>query len=322
MPNAWVVRPYPDGVSRIKEFLEQDIVAIGWPHVPDLTSARDRQAIRSALRDADNSASERPLGQATGTVHRFRNEMRVGDYIVMPAGDQIFVGTVQSDYCYDQSKVAEGYPHQRAVDWLYEKRAVPRGLLIGRMHDTLKGRQTVFQIGVREVQELLEKPNLFVEETHAELQQQYLELFQHGRIHGLSSSSFEDAICALYRHAFPGLQRQATTASEHGDTDLKTELPGGLVVRIQVKHFYKDLQELPPWVVHQLAASMEPGEYGIIITSGTVSDAARREAESFSDRTIRFIDGVEVVNYLFEMLDELPDDTLRLFGIVRRPGIL
>jgi restriction endonuclease Mrr len=67
---------------------------------------------------------------------------------------------------------------------------------------------------------------------------------------------------------------------------------------------------------------MEPGEYGIIVTSGTVSDAARREAESFSDRTIRFIDGAEVASYLFEMLDGLPDETLRRFGIVRRPGIL
>lgn len=50
MANAWVVRPQPHGVNRTKEFLEQDIVAIGWPDLPDLTSVRDRQAIRSALR--------------------------------------------------------------------------------------------------------------------------------------------------------------------------------------------------------------------------------------------------------------------------------
>lgn len=49
----------------------------------------------------------------------------------------------------------------------------------------------------------------------------------------------------------------------------------------------------------------------------------RRKAELYySDRTIRSIDGAEVVICLFKMLHGPPDETLRHFVIVPRPGIL
>jgi len=31
MKNTWIVRPKPHGILRMKEFLSQNIVAVGWP---------------------------------------------------------------------------------------------------------------------------------------------------------------------------------------------------------------------------------------------------------------------------------------------------
>lgn len=324
MTNAWVVRAHPDGQDRAQTFLEHDLIAIGWPRLADLTPARDRNDIESALKQGYGYSSGRSVGQATGIVHRFRFGMTEGDHVVVPVGDQVFIGQITSSYRYDPSKSSdeEGYPHQRKVRWFFDKRAIPRRQLVGRMHDALKGRQSVFRIDVTDVEQLLDKPNFFTEPSHANILPEYRERFRTGQIQSLNSSSFEDAIADLYSRHFPGLRRQSTTASEKGDTDLKAELPGGVVVRIQLKHFYADRGPVGPEAVQQLADSMKPGENGIVLTSGEISEAARAAAATWTDRSIGFIDGVEIVDYLFEVLDDLPDATLAKFGLTRRPEIL
>jgi len=121
---------------------------------------------------------------------------------------------------------------------------------------------------------------------------------------------------------FPGIQRLATTNSKEGDTDLLAELPGKVIVRVQVKHFYPELGELKEWVVDQLANSMAPGDNGIIVTSGTVSEEAIRKAEALPDKRISFIDGAEFVRLLFDSITEMSEETLTVFGLSHSIGFL
>ena len=93
-------------------------------------------------------------------------------------------------------------------------------------------------------------------------------------------------------------------------------LPGNVNVRIQVKHFYPEQGAIEPWVVDQLADSMEIGDCGIIVTSGTVGDEAKVKANGSKDKSISFIDGQEFVDILFENKDELTKEDLVEFGLV------
>ncbi|WP_153127021.1 hypothetical protein [Peribacillus tepidiphilus] len=57
MSKAWVVRPYPHGINRIKEFLtkkeNQDegngIIAIGWPNIGVLSNKSTKEEIKKVL---------------------------------------------------------------------------------------------------------------------------------------------------------------------------------------------------------------------------------------------------------------------------------
>ncbi|WJQ05819.1 restriction endonuclease [Geobacillus stearothermophilus] len=331
MSKAWVVRPYPHGKNRIKEFLSkkerQDkgngIIAIGWPNIGDLSKKSTRKEIKKALQ-THYTYSAQALGQAAGTIFRFKEEMAIGDYVLVPDGQVVYIGKVVSEYKYEGTvdSSQEGYPHQRWVEWVYDKRAIPRKMLTGRIFDSLKGRQTLFSTHFEDVEEIVKnKRHYFLQQNDIEIKEEYLKKLQEGGLFGVHSSSFEDAVCTLLSIYFPGLRRLSTTSSDLGDTDLYTELPGDVIIRIQVKYFYPKDGELKEWVVKQLADSMEVGEHGIIVTSGTISQGARKEAERYlamEHKKIGFISGEEFVDMLFENIDQLPESALFYFGLAKK----
>lgn len=325
MKHAWVVRPYPHGYYRVKEFLTKNIVAIGWPGIGDLSQCKNPDDIKKSIQTYYKYTSDRSLGQAAGNIYRFMFELKEKDYVLVPDGPVVYIGKVTSPYKYDPAMdiVVEGYPHQREVEWFYDKRAIVRNLISGRVYDSLKGRQTVFTTYHDDIDEIVQnKKHYFTQQPNFDLKVEYLNRLQKGLLRNVNSNTFEDAVCVLYSRYFPGLRRLATTSSEKGDTDLLAELPGQVNVRIQVKHFYPSQGEIKDWVVEQLANSMEVGDHGIVITSGNVSKSAKETAEKITDKTITFIDGQEFVEHLFEAIDSMPKESLTTFGISYSIGFL
>jgi predicted Mrr-cat superfamily restriction endonuclease len=322
--TAWVVRPYPHGDYRVPEFLSENMVAIGWPCIGDLTNKRTRGDIKSALQSYYSYASGQSLGQAAGNIYRFKEEIKDGDYVVVPDGTIVYIGIVTGDYVYNQAldSEQEGYPHQRKVAWLYDKRAVKRSLLTGRVFDSLKGQQTVFTTYVDDIHQIAGKRHFFSVQPTAHLKKEYLHKLERGLIPNINSSTFEEAVRVVLKNYFPSIRRLSTSNSKVGDTDLLAELPGKITVRVQVKHFYPDQGELKAWVVDQLAGSMETGDNGIIVTSGRISDEAIRKAEGLPDKRISFIDGTEFVEILFESIEQTPEDALMVFGLSRSIGFI
>lgn len=326
MGKAWVVRPKPHGIDRMEEFLSRNIVAIGWPLIGNLNDTiRDTdEATRDAIKEALHpyNLSPRALGQTAGIIFRFLRGMEQDHYVVVPYWDNVYFGCVNSSYNYrpERDNEEEGYPHQRNVTWLHEKRALPRNLLQGRLY-SIKGRQTVFEIYYDDVHETVEKPYLFTSQSNFDLKNNYLTRLQRGLLRNLNPHTFEDAVRELLSKYYPNLRRLSTSSSPRGDTDLMSELPGDVVVRIQVKNFYTDRGDLGAWVVQQLAESMEPGDNGIIVTSGDVGQDALSKAKELREterKKIHFIDGKEFVEILFENIGDIRDETLAIFGLVRK----
>lgn len=121
MSSAWLVRPYPHNpeIKRIDEFRNNNMVAIGWPLLNDLTG-KSREEIKSILSDNPYKLSGLELGNAYATIDIFVNRMQIGDYLLVPDGDDIYFAKITSDYYYDSAFAndATGYPHQRHVKWL------------------------------------------------------------------------------------------------------------------------------------------------------------------------------------------------------------
>ena len=316
---AWVVRPKPGGKNRIEEFRNDNIVAIGWLSDHDLSFA-SKSDIKGILGDRHDWNAYK-LGQATGQVHRFVNKMSEGDFVLVPSGGYVYLGRIESDYEYDPDPPATGLAHQRTVKWELDGGAINRASLPGKLRDSLKGRLTVFTADVDQVEKLLESEvESSGSDPYVDLEEEYLARLQEGTIRWVNSASFEDAVAIVLDNYFPNITRQSKMSDPEGDTDLKAELPGGVTVRVQVKHYYADHGDLPPGAVRQLEKSMKPGDNGIVLTSTNTSMEAEQAANQ-SDKQIEIIDGPEFVELLIDNIKEFDDDELRKLGLQNTTAI-
>ncbi|ODT23719.1 CBS domain-containing protein [Microbacterium sp. SCN 69-37] len=112
--RAWMVRGGRKG-QREQAALSAGRALIGWSEVGDLTNL-SREQIREALTAVHPSASNYLIGNWTGQLDRFVNEMQVGDIVVMPlkSDGALAIGTVRSDYGFDEHEHGE---HFRSVAW-------------------------------------------------------------------------------------------------------------------------------------------------------------------------------------------------------------
>lgn len=136
MKNAWMVRPYPSE-DRMQEFLDQEIIAIGWAELGDMTG-KTAEELDSELRAAYGWSGPK-LGFPKAAFKILVNQMEIGDWILTPYGEDIHLAQVESGYLYQAADEAAGYPHQRRVKWL---NCVSRDDLSEDLRNSLKARNT------------------------------------------------------------------------------------------------------------------------------------------------------------------------------------
>lgn len=136
MTNYWMCRPAPAGKSRMKEFLDHEVLAIGWSNLGDL-STKNRDEIKGLLEHEGYTSYE--LGRAYASVDIFVNQMAKNDLVLVPDGDTIHLCRITGDYAFEARRVADDWPHQRSVQWLT---AVERSNLPIPVRNSLKARTT------------------------------------------------------------------------------------------------------------------------------------------------------------------------------------
>lgn len=119
MSNAWLVRPNPHNIHRINEFKAQNIIAVGWPGIGDLTG-KSREEIKSLLEGPPYQYTSLELGNSYATIDILVNQISIGDLILIPNHDDIYFAKILGPYKYDSSKDnnTDGYPHQRNIEFL------------------------------------------------------------------------------------------------------------------------------------------------------------------------------------------------------------
>lgn len=118
--SAFLLRPSPGGDNRMKEFLKDEIIAIGWSHLNNL-EGKDIDELRNLMVssiDYPDLKQGSKLGSALSVINNFVNNMKVGDFIVAPDGPIIYFGQIVSDYFFDSSHLNDDFAQQRRVKWL------------------------------------------------------------------------------------------------------------------------------------------------------------------------------------------------------------
>jgi len=120
MVSMWMVRA-GQGANFIDEFVEKNIVAIGWPKLGDIKIGESRNKIIKKLEDINPILTKGKNSISAGQVYRYINEIKIGDYVITydPSRRVYHVGEILSEAKFDLS-VIEELPRFRDVKWVGE----------------------------------------------------------------------------------------------------------------------------------------------------------------------------------------------------------
>lgn len=136
--NYFLLRPNPSQHNRMNEFLEQSIIAVGWSDSGNLKQC---------------NLKEKYDGMAHTNLNIFVNEMKEGDIVIIPNGDNIYFAQITSDYFYNDNILLEDdYRNQRKVKFLDVKQRKDMPM---EMRSILKTRHTSARLN--KYSELIEK---------------------------------------------------------------------------------------------------------------------------------------------------------------------
>jgi restriction system protein len=141
--NVWILRPMPHGTNRMRQFLDDNFIAIGYP-----TGTSFKGKSYEELKDL---LERENWSEGIGNVNLFVLMMNVGDYIIVPDDNKrdVYIGEITSDY-YHQPNVDtpnEGlYPHQRKVKWFFDKKPLLRSQLPEKLRGSLRYPGTIANI--------------------------------------------------------------------------------------------------------------------------------------------------------------------------------
>ncbi|MDH5773437.1 MAG: restriction endonuclease [Nitrospirota bacterium] len=312
--QAFVLRISPNGIDGVPEALASNQIIIGWAEAKGLLNENlSWEKFRTIVSDTYYADQEnmRKASAASGHLWRFIREMNIGDLLAVPCGSDFYVAEVSDPATYDESKVKDDTAYRRNVNWLNDKKPIPRSLARSALISRMKTQGTCAYASdlLPEIKECLEiaktgsKP-AFQSDLQSRLIRETLDEIRSGRIH---SYGFEN----LIHNVLVGLgaveARIVPRSQDKGADIVATFKVAGAfryILAVQAKHW----QPEPPVgkeVVEQLINGIEAesANLGMIVTSGTVSEEAVTLAEQFfEDKGIKIelVDGDQFAKLIVE----------------------
>lgn len=114
----WLVRAGRTGHQE-NAAIENNLVAIGWEELGDLSTVDDRQTLIELYGETYIEDKARAVSNMANQIWRFANEIKIGDYVVLPLKTEpvIAIGRVMGPYEFNTA-IADEVRHIRRVEWL------------------------------------------------------------------------------------------------------------------------------------------------------------------------------------------------------------
>lgn len=114
----WLVRAGRTGHQE-NAAIENNLVAIGWEELGDLSTVNDRQTLIELYGETYIEDKARAVSNMANQIWRFANEIKIGDYVVLPLKTEpvIAIGRVTGPYEFNKA-IADEVRHIRRVEWL------------------------------------------------------------------------------------------------------------------------------------------------------------------------------------------------------------
>jgi len=297
-------------------FLKEDVIAIGWSDMGDLSKvAPDREAFREKMYECYSGSTKQSIATNTGQLYRFVHEMQIGDYVVFPSkiDRMINIGTIEGGYYYypDAMNDTKKYVNRRKVKWI---KHLPRTIFSQGALYEVGSALTVFMLKnyADEYLATLDKgfkKSMFtdtgedesVAATASEIIQSTKDFVLKELSRQLKGYDLEEFIADLLR----SMGYKATVSKKGGDSGIdviafKDELPPRIAV--QVKSQDSNITET---TIQSLKGAMMPGDYGLFITLSDYTKNAEKFLEA--NPIIRGINGSELVDLILKYYEKLSE---------------
>lgn len=326
MAKAWMVRAEQGG-RLFDVFKDNSIVAIGWPEVGDLADVKSRKAIAERVAVSWPNTKPQSVAMGAGQLHRFVNEMAVGDMIVTydPSRRNYLVGEIAGEYRFDPLFDASD-PHVRPVKW---KGEVSRDLLSVSSRNSLGAISTLFLLSrgvVDDLQRALtsgepakietaaNESDAVEEDLFHSMEARALEFIK-DKVNALDWEGMQDLVAGLLRSL--GYKTRVSDVGPDRGKDIVAS-PDGFGfesprIVVEVKH-RKGAMGAPD--VRSFLGGRHPQDKGLYVSTGGFTREARYEAER-ANIPLALMDLDELVKSLLEQYDKLDLETQQLVPLKR-----
>lgn len=142
--RAWLVRgANVSNINVLPQWLAEGFCSIQWIEVDDIPAGTSRSEIAQMVQKAFPDAPPQSNQVAVGNLHRFINEISVGDVVVTVDGAKVYVGEITGDPTYTGQKLVT---RQRSVAWKNAGSPFTRSQLSSGAADGLRGQLTVSEL--------------------------------------------------------------------------------------------------------------------------------------------------------------------------------
>lgn len=273
-------------------FEERGMVAIGWADVGSLVELRDRDVISQKVREHWPEYTRMQVSIAAGQLHRFRNELQIGDRVVTynPARRVYLLGTIRSDYRYDPGFEA-GNPNVRQVEWEGE---VPRDALSTASRNSLGAITALFLLPERvasEMEAVLQQNGAAVEIEEVEQEEEETSIYEDiqdkaveftkDRISSLNWTQLQDLVAGLLRAM--GYKTRVSPSGPDRGKDIVAS-PDGFGfedprIVVEVKHRSAQMSSQD---IRSFLGGRHQNDKGLYVSTGGFTKDAYYEAERAS----------------------------------------
>ena len=141
--NMWKVTA-GRGNAYVDDFLEEEVVAIGWPELGPIEPGATRDQIAAQYAECEPQKTKQQIVSGASQVYRFLNEMQEGDDVLTYDADKrrYYLGAIVSAPQWQEGLV-EGLPRVRTVAWSHQ---VSRDRLSVSARNTLGAIMALFSI--------------------------------------------------------------------------------------------------------------------------------------------------------------------------------
>lgn len=329
--KIWMVRSGSGGYL-IDEFLDNDIIAIGWNDIGRIKKNISYPDLREKFENAYPEDSDGRVNQCMGQIWRFYSEFSIGDKVITydSSTREYYLGEIVSDY-----KFSDKYEHHHYREVKWQDAPTERDVLQADTKNRLGSILTIFNLSEEIWEDLLKNNPAYLSEEEIkeieEVQQKFEQIelerlknevisssqeFIKDIISNLTWQDTEKLVAGLLR-VLGYKTRFTSRGSDLGSDIIASPDELGLEdpkIKVEVKKRGKDKISAPD--IRNFIGGLRGHHKGIFVTTSGFSKEAIYEAER-ANFSITLIDSDWLVELIVSNYEKLDQETKALVPLRR-----